>query len=614
MSATFAPKATSSTKAKAAPAKEKLPVWDLTHFYAAHDDAQVAKDIAKLSNLSSDFAKQYKGKIGKLDSAALTKALKTYESMKELEGKLSSYAYLLYATDMTNPSYTAFYQNTLERLTSLSTLTLFFSIELNGLDEKVLQHMLKEDKALAKFAPVLRDVRVFKPYQLPEEQEKLLHEKSVTGSAAWVRLYDETQAAMVFPLGKKKLNIEQITDMLASPKREERAAAAKVFSNTLQGNAKLSGLITNTLAKDKAIEDEWRGFAAPISSRNLANYVEDEVVDALMQAVRAAYPRLSHRYYALKAKWLGLKKLEYWDRNAPLPGARETRYTWAQGREVVLSAYRDFSPKMADVAQRFFDENWLDAEVRPGKSPGAFSHPTVPSVHPYILMHYQGKTRDVMTLAHELGHGVHQVLSGKQGALMADTPLTLAETASVFGEQLTFQKLLAREKSKKAKHLMIASKVEDMLNTVVRQIAFCDFEIRLHNARKQGELSPEAIGELWMAAQKESLGSAVNLRPEYSIFWSYIPHFIHSPFYVYAYAFGDCLVNALYAVYAEEAAKGRGADFVKKYHAMLEAGGTMWHKELLKPFGLDASQPSFWLKGLSVIEGFIDELEENAEF
>lgn len=591
-----------------------LPRWDLSHFYPAHDDKTVAADVSKLKKLTERFTKTYKGHVASLDGDALAKSIKEYEAIKELEGKLGSYAQLLFATDMTNPDYATFYQNTLETLTTLGSQTLFYSIELNNIADKTLTKMLGGSKALKKYEPVLRDIRVFKPYQLPEAQEKLLHEKSVTGASAWIRLYDETQAGMVFKMGKRKLNIEQITDLLASPVRAERKAAAKVFAEGLAAHAKLNTLVTNTLAKDKAIEDEVRGLPAPITSRNLSNFVEDEVVDALMTAVRDAYPQLSHRYYKLKAKWLKLKKLEYWDRNAPLPGAPERKYSWSDGREVVLDAYRDFSPKMADIAQRFFEEGWLDAEVRPGKSPGAFSHPTVPSVHPYILMHYQGKNRDVMTLAHELGHGVHQVLSAKQGALMADTPLTLAETASVFGEQLTFQALLRKEKNDKSRHLMIAKKVEDMLNTVVRQVAFCQFETMLHDARKQGELSTKAIGELWMQAQKESLGTGVNLRAEYNIYWSYIPHFIHSPFYVYAYAFGDCLVNALYAVYEEEKAKGRDQEFVKKYHAMLEAGGTLWHKELLAPFGLDASKPSFWKKGLSVIEGYIDELEKNASF
>jgi oligoendopeptidase F len=320
--------------------------------------------------------------------------------------------------------------------------------------------------------------------------------------------------------------------------------------------------------------------------------------------VRAAYPQLSHRYYALKAKWFGQKTLAYWDRNAPLPFAATDVIAWPEARNMVLSAYGGFSPKMAEIAERFFTDRWIDAPVRPGKAPGAFSHPTTPSAHPYVLMNYQGKPRDVMTLAHELGHGVHQVLAAPNGALMAPTPLTLAETASVFGEMLTFRKLLAGTTDKKQRKAMLAAKVEDMINTVVRQIAFYSFERKVHIERRNGELTADKLNELWMSVQSESLGPAIELKPGYETFWCYIPHFIHSPFYVYAYAFGDCLVNSLYAVY-EKSASG----FAERYLAMLSAGGTKHHSELLKPFGLDARDPTFWQGGLGVIAHLIDELE-----
>ncbi len=362
--------------------------------------------------------------------------------------------------------------------------------------------------------------------------------------------------------------------------------------------------ITNTLAKEKDVEDRWRKLPTPQTARHLSNDVEPEVVEALRDAVVAAYPRLSHRYYALKARWLGLDTLEVWDRNAPLPREDDRKIGWDEARATVLDAYAGFDPRMAALAEPFFEHGWIDAPVKPGKAPGAFAHPTVTEVHPYVLLNYLGKSRDVMTLAHELGHGVHQRLAAAQGELLASTPLTLAETASVFGEMLTFRKLLDAAPDRAARKILLASKVEDMINTVVRQIAFYDFECRLHAARKDGELTPDAINALWMSVQAESLGPVFTFMPGYETFWTYIPHFIHSPFYVYAYAFGDGLVNALYAVY-EEGDPG----FQDKYFAMLEAGGSMHHKELLAPFGLDATDPGFWDKGLGLISRMIDELE-----
>jgi oligoendopeptidase F len=411
-------------------------------------------------------------------------------------------------------------------------------------------------------------------------------------------------AALRFPVEGKKLTAAEALHLLQDPSPKRRKAAAKSLGTVLGANVRLFAHITNTLAKDKEIEDRWRSYPRPQSARNLSNYVEDEVVDALVSAVRESYPRISHRYYGLKACWFRKKELPYWDRNAPLPEGKDRKVPWAEARDIVLAAYARFSPKMAEVGRRFFDNAWIDAPTRPGKASGAFAHPTVPSAHPYLLLNYQGRTRDVMTLAHELGHGVHQVLAGPRGQLMSQTPLTLAETASVFGEMLTFRALLDAEKNKAQRKVMIASKVEDMINTVIRQIAFYNFESRVHEARRKGELTSDVIGDIWMSVQSESLGPAIALDRDYRVYWTYIPHFIHSPFYVYAYAFGDCLVNSLYSLYAEA-----HAGFAEKYLDMLAAGGTKRHKELLAPFGLDASDPGFWSRGLSVIEGLIDELE-----
>jgi oligoendopeptidase F len=490
-----------------------------------------------------------------------------------------------------------------ERVTAISTKTLFFTLEINRLDEAALEEKLA-DPAAGKYRSWLRDLRMFRDHQLSDEIEELLHEREVAGRSAWTRLFDETIAEMRFPMDGKSLTSAEALHLLSDKDGAVRKSAAKSIGDTLGKHVRTFALITNTLAKEKEIDDKWRHFPRPTSARNLSNQVEDAVVDALVEAVQGSYARLAHRYYMLKAKWFGVKRLDYWDRNAPLPEADDREIPWSEAKTIVLSAYRAFSPDLADLGTRFFENAWIDAPARPGKSPGAFAHPTVPSAHPYLLLNYLGKTRDVMTLAHELGHGVHQVLAGPQGLLMSDTPLTLAETASVMGEMLTFRSMLDNETETKRRRVMLASKVEDMLNTVVRQVAFYEFERLVHEERRTGELLPERIGELWLQVQRASLGPALRFEDEYRYYWSYIPHFIHSPFYVYAYAFGDCLVNSLYDVYRSGAPQ-----FAAKYLEMLKAGGTKRHKELLAPFGLDASDPKFWKRGLDVVAGFIDELE-----
>jgi oligoendopeptidase F len=587
-----------------APKQEKLPLWDLSDLYPAPESAKVKADLKKLEKLCKKFAADFEGKIAKMSGEALGGAIAEYEKIQELSGRLGSYAQLLYAEDMNNPQSGQFYQNISEQLTSIGSQILFFTLHLNKIPDKQYKTYLKSSQKFGHYAPWLREVRQYQPHQLDDDIERLLHEKSVVGSAAWSRLFDETLSGLRFPYKGKQLGCEEIISNFSSSDAKIRKESAKIFGKVLGENNKTFALIMNTLAKDKAIEDAWRGFEKPIESRNMANSVENEVVDALLSAVTSSYPKLSHRYYKMKAKWLGKKQLDYWDRSAPLPKAPEQKYSWAEARELVLSSYHAFSPEIAQIGKKFFDNNWIDVPARAGKASGAFAHPTVPSAHPYLLLNYLGKSRDVMTLAHELGHGVHQVLSAGQGQLMADTPLTLAETASVFGEQLTFREMLRRTKSKAERKSLLAGKVEDMLNTVVRQIAFCNFEIRLHDERRKGELMPERINQLWLEVQCESLGGGLKFDAEYQYYWSYISHFIHSPFYVYAYAFGDCLVNSLYAVY-EKQPKG----FEKKYIEMLKAGGTLRHKELLKPFGLDASKPAFWQQGLDIIAGFIDQLE-----
>lgn len=598
-----------ATTAKKAPAKESLPGWNLSDLYKSADDPALARDSKKIAGMATAFRKSYQGKIAKLKAAKLAVAIAEYEKIQDIAGRIGSFAQLAYSVAMTDGRVAQFYQNTSEMLTDISSQLLFFTLEINKLDEKQMKVLLKDSAALKRYTPWLRDVRAYRKYQLSDDIEKLLLEKSVAGGSAWARLFDEAIAQMKFSIGGKDYSSAEAFDFMSHKDEAKRKAAAQSIGEVLGKHSYLFTLITNTLAKDKEVEDKWRGFKAPISSRNLSNHVEDEVVQALIGSVKKSYPDLSHRYYKLKAKWLGKKQMEYWDRNAPLPFDDDRTYSWDEAKSITLEAYAAFSPELAKIGQQFFDRNWIDVPVRPGKSPGAFAHPTVPSAHPYLLLNFQGKTRDVMTLAHELGHGVHQVLSARQGALMCDTPLTLAETASVFGEQLVFREVLRREKNEKRRKALIASKVEDMLNTVVRQVAFCEFETRVHDARRKGELTGEEIGAIWMQVQKESLGPAIRFQPEYAHYWSYIPHFIHTPFYVYAYAFGDCLVNALYAHYEQESGKKKGREFEQKYIEMLKAGGTLHHKDLLKPFGINIAKPEFWEKGLGIISGYIDELK-----
>ena len=590
----------------------QMPEWNLSDLYPGTKSPELVGDLEKAAADAIKFQEDWQGKLEEIASwegggVKLAVVIGEYEALGDLIGRIGSYAGLLYAGNNEDPETAKFYGDTQEKLTNIYNSLLFFELEFNRIEDAIIDKAL-ESAELAHYRPWLDDLRKEKPYQLSDELEKLFHEKSITGRGAWNRLFNETMTSLRFEVDGEELALEAALNLLSDPDGDKRRKGAAAISKVLGENIRLFALVTNTLSKDVEISNRWRGFKDIADSRHLGNRVEKEVVDALETAVIDAYPRLSHRYYALKAKWFGEEKLDFWDRNAPLPMDSNRVYSWVEARETVLEAYDGFAPEMARIAEPFFDKGWIDAPVRKGKTPGAFSHPTVPSAHPYILLNYLGKPRDVMTLAHELGHGVHQVLAAGQGPLMAQTPLTLAETASVFGEMLTFRALLDKAKSPTERKVMIAGKVEDMINTVVRQIAFYTFERKLHTERKSGELTSQRIGELWMSVQEESLGPNIRLHEGYENYWSYIPHFIHSPFYVYAYAFGDCLVNSLYAVY-QNAEDG----FAEKYFDMLRAGGSKHHKELLAPFGLDASDPAFWGKGLSMIEGLIDELEAMEE-
>ncbi|MFZ8864938.1 MAG: M3 family oligoendopeptidase [Rickettsiales bacterium] len=582
-----------------------LPAWNLTDLYQNQQDPQIKLDQENLDNAAKEFAQKYTNKISKLSGKQLADTIAKYENIYTGIGKLATFSYLYFVTEMTNQVKSSFYQNMAETLNNISTNLLFFPLEINAITDKKLNDLYRESADLAKFKPFIRDIRLSKKYQKTAEIEKILHEKNQTANTAWSRLFDETIAGLEFKFGTKKHTAAEIFNLLSDNDGLVRKKAAKAIGQTLAKNIKLLAYITNILAKDKAIEDHIRSYAHPVQARNVSNLIEDEVVEALVSTVKANYHNFSHRYYKLKAHIFGQKTLDYWDRNAPLPNYSEQNISYKKAQEIVLTAYRAFSPKMADIVQLFFTHNWIDVPPRKGKDSGAFAHPATPDIHPYIMLNYQGKLRDVMTLAHELGHGVHQYLAAKQGYLMSDTPLTLAETASIFGEQLTFESLLKNCHTKQEKISLLVSKIEDSINTIIRQIAFYSFEFAVHKARKSGELTIEQLNKIWLNVQKESLGPAIKLHAEYKYYWSYIPHFIHSPFYVYAYSFGNLLVNSLYGAY-----KNGIENFEQKYLTALTAGGTLPHKELLQPFNLDASDPNFWQQGLNLPLSYIDELEK----
>ena len=583
-----------------------LPEWDLTDLYESPDAPALMADMAKVEAEVKAFEADYKGKLASLTAAALLSCIRRFEATDIIAGRIMSYASLRYYQNTLDSDRAKFSADCQDKITSFTTPLVFFSLEFNRLEEDHLNNLCTESADLARYKPVFDRMRAMRPHQLSDELETFLHDQSTVGATAWNRLFDETMAGLTFvlPGEDEATSLEATLNFLTDTDRSRREAAARALAAEFGKNIKLFARVHNTLAKEKEIHDRWRKMPSPQTGRHLSNHVEPEVVEALRNAVVAAYPKLSHRYYRLKARWMGLDRMQVWDRNAPLPIETPKLIDWDQAQATVLDAYAAFAPALADMAKPFFHKGWIDAGVKPGKAPGAFAHPTVTTVHPYVMLNYLGKPRDVMTLAHELGHGVHQVLAAGQGELLSSTPLTLAETASVFGEMLTFRSLLAQAKTPAERKTLLAGKVEDMINTVVRQIAFYDFECKLHAARAQGELTPDDINALWMSVQAESLGDAFDFMEGYETFWAYIPHFVHSPFYVYAYAFGDGLVNALYAAY-----EGGLPGFEEKYFDMLKAGGSKHHKDLLAPFGLDASDPKFWDKGLSMIAGFIDELE-----
>ena len=583
--------------------KNELPLWDLSEIYKDIKDPMIKNDLKDIKNLSKEFLKKWKGKIKDLNSEEFVDCIDQYQNLNEKIYKIGTHSNLIFATNMEDPEISRYNSSISDEVTEIFSSLIFVTLELSKINDDIINEWVLNDEA-KQWLPYLTILRKRNPYLLDPLVEEILIEKSATGRSAWVRLFDETSAALRFPFKTEMVSEAEILNYLSDIDPEKRKIAGKSLSQTLEKNKRIFGMILNVISRDRYIEDNKRGFKRIVSSRNLDNDVEDEVVDALVKTVDEAMPQLTHRYYKWKAKQFGKSKIDWWDRNAPLPQTSDRSIEWSEAKSIVLESFASFHPEIARLANLFFENNWIDADVRKGKASGAFAHPSIPSLHPYVLLNYQGKIRDVMTLAHELGHGVHQILAAKNGLLMSETPLTVAETASVFGEMLVFRKLL-EESNHEQKKQLLAGKIEDMLNTVARQIGFHQFEVKFHEARIKSELTPDEIGDIWMETQSHAVGPYVNLTEDYKVLWGYIPHFVHTPFYVYAYAFGDSLVNALWHAYQNTDKQS----FSEKYIAMLSAGGTKSHNDLLKPFNLSAYDKSFWQKGISMISGLMDELE-----
>ena len=583
--------------------KNELPLWDLSEIYKDIKDPMIKNDLKDIKNLSKEFLKKWKGKIKDLNSEEFVDCIDQYQNLNEKIYKIGTHSNLIFATNMEDPEISRYNSSISDEVTEIFSSLIFVTLELSKINDDIINEWVLNDEA-KQWLPYLTILRKRNPYLLDPLVEEILIEKSATGRSAWVRLFDETSAALRFPFKTEMVSEAEILNYLSDIDPEKRKIAGKSLSQTLEKNKRIFGMILNVISRDRYIEDNKRGFKRIVSSRNLDNDVEDEVVDALVKTVDEAMPQLTHRYYKWKAKQFGKSKIDWWDRNAPLPQTSDRSIEWSEAKSIVLESFASFHPEVSRLANLFFENNWIDADVRKGKASGAFAHPSIPSLHPYVLLNYQGKIRDVMTLAHELGHGVHQILAAKNGLLMSETPLTVAETASVFGEMLVFRKLL-EESNHEQKKQLLAGKIEDMLNTVARQIGFHQFEVKFHEARIKSELTPDEIGDIWMETQSHAVGPYVNLTEDYKVLWGYIPHFVHTPFYVYAYAFGDSLVNALWHAYQNTDKQS----FSEKYIAMLSAGGTKSHNDLLKPFNLSAYDKSFWQKGISMISGLMDELE-----
>ncbi len=585
--------------------KDSLPRWDLTDLYAGIDSPELKNDIKTAQETSVIFCEKYKGNLASLSPDEFGMSIKEYEKISETMTNFYIYSYLLQSTNLKDAEILKFYQSIREKYTEIEKNTLFYGLEINKLSDEQLNEFQKSP-VVKKYKSWLDSVLAKREYQKIEEIEKVLADKEITSSSAFIRLYDETLASLKFELNGEPLTKTEISNKTLDNDASVRLDAFKEMARVLGENKHIFTIVTNTLAKDKQIIDELRGYKKPITSRNISNQIEDEVVDCLVDTAVKNYRNIPHRYYKLKSDWLGVEKIHYADRNAPLPDIEERKYTWEEAKKIVIDAYSEFSPEFAAIGKKFFDNDWIDVPSYEGKQGGAYAMPCMPSKHPYLLLNFEGNLKDVYTLAHELGHGLHQYLAKEQGVLMFDSPITFAETASIFGEMLVFKHILKKEKDPKQRFAIIEDKVGSMINSVFRQIAFHNFETQVHNnRRKDGEISYDKLNEMWTKVQDDALGANVINDDATSNQWARIPHFIHTPFYVYGYAFGDCLVNSLYKAYEE----GKVDKFSEKYMEMLAKGGTERHKELLAPFGLDATQGDFWQKGMDVVADMVSELE-----
>lgn len=586
---------------------ETLPEWRLDDLYADREDPRIAADLAAAREANGELVK-LKGRFIALRNdplhlgEVLDHGIALYEKATNGLWSVGAYASLAASTARDDAAWAKFEADFRAQAAQIGAESLFFTLELNQLEDSEVEAAFRAHPPAARWRPWMRRVRLSRPHELSADLERLLIDRG-PAVANWTRLYDETLARLTAKVGKETLTLSEALNRLSDPDAGRRKQAAQGLAKALEERTPVFSLALNTLAFEKQVEDRWRSYPTPAASRHLANEVDAEAVEALVEAVTEAYPAVSHRYYALKARAMGRKTLDYWDRNAPLETAQPRKYGWDEAKGVVLESFADLAPKFSDAARTFFDQPWIDARPRPGKQSGAYSHPVNAERHPYVFMNYMGERRDVLTLAHELGHAVHQTLCAPLGTLLADTPLTLAETASIMGEGLVFERLLASASPAERKGLL-AGKIEDGLNTVIRQIAFHQFETRFHDARMHGELAPDEIGGLWLEVQAQSLGPAIKLNPGYEHYWSYVGHFVHAPFYVYAYAFGDLLVRALMEKRREDP-KG----FAPLYEELLAAGGTKTYVEALKPFGLDPRQKSFWAAGVSQLERLVDEFD-----
>jgi oligoendopeptidase F len=586
---------------------DALPQWDLGDLYAGRDDPRIEADLAR-AKADNDALVTLKGRFtanrgdARLLGELLDNGVKLYEAATNGLWSVGAYAGLASSTARNDPAWSKFEGDLRARSAQIAAESLFFTLEINELDDNEIEAAFRAHKPAARWRPWIRRVRLSRPHELSPDLERMLIDRG-PAVANWSRLSEETLAALTAKVGRETLTLSETLNRLSDPDGARRKQAAAGLAKSLADRTPTLALCLNTLAFEKQVEDRWRKYPDPAASRHIANEVHADAVAALEAAVVEAYGPVSHRYYRLKAKAMGRDVLDQWDRNAPLDTAQPRTYGWDEAKGMVLESFSALAPKFADTAQAFFAHPWIDARPRPGKQSGAYSHPVTADRHPYVFLNYMGERRDVLTLAHELGHAVHQTLCAPLGTLLADTPLTLAETASIFGEGLVFERLLAKA-SKAERKGLLAGKIEDGINTVVRQIAFHRFETRFHAARLEGEVSAEQIGAIWLEEMAASLGPAIKLNRGYERYWAYVSHFVHAPFYVYAYAFGDLLVRGLMEKRREDPAA-----FAPLYEDLLAAGGTRTYVEALAPFGLNPREKAFWAAGMKQLERLVDEFE-----